>query len=488
MTRRGVRRLAISVALAGAAAAALSGVAAAHGGALTGAGGGRLAVPTWLFLATGGGVVGASFLLASFVTDRGLVARLNARRRAVDLPWALGPLGRVLGVAALALLLVGGLFGPTGAATNAAVLLVWVGWWAGVVMIAYLLGNPWPAIDPFRTLARPLAAERLEYPEGLGRWPAAVGLLVLVWVEVVSPVADEPTVLVGLVVAYAVVAVAVAAAFGLETWTERVDPVSGLFALYGRVGVLGRSGSARGPPGESVAATGGDDGMAGADREPVADGGAGHALRPPGSGLVERLARDRGTVGLVVALVWGTSFDGLVQTPAWAAFARAVVGAGIPPAILYPAALFAGYGLFLGVYWAACRRARSMAPTFAATGTLARAFAPSLLAIAAGYHLAHYLGYLLALSPALASAVAAPLSGGSGVQLVLPGWFGGLSIAFVLAGHVLAIWVAHGVGYERFPSRLQALRSQYAVTAVMVAYTMVSLWIVTRPISQPPFV
>jgi hypothetical protein len=51
----------------------------------------------------------------------------------------------------------------------------------------------------------------------------------------------------------------------------------------------------------------------------------------------------------------------------------------------------------------------------------------------------------------------------------------------------LAIWVAHSVAYERFPSKLQAIRSQYSLTLVMIAYTMVSLWIVTQPFAAPPY-
>jgi hypothetical protein len=53
---------------------------------------------------------------------------------------------------------------------------------------------------------------------------------------------------------------------------------------------------------------------------------------------------------------------------------------------------------------------------------------------------------------------------------------------------VVAIWVAHAVAYDLFPSRMQAIRSQYALTAVMVFYTMTSLWIVSRPYAPPPFV
>ncbi|MFC4549425.1 hypothetical protein ACFO3H_03830, partial [Halorussus sp. GCM10023401] len=67
-------RAGLLVGLAG--ALALAGRASAHGGALRAAAG-TLSVPTWLFLLTGGGAVGASFLLASFVTDRAFVRAVH---------------------------------------------------------------------------------------------------------------------------------------------------------------------------------------------------------------------------------------------------------------------------------------------------------------------------------------------------------------------------------------------------------------------------
>jgi hypothetical protein len=113
-----------------------------------------------------------------------------------------------------------------------------------------------------------------------------------------------------------------------------------------------------------------------------------------------------------------------------------------------------------------------------------------LLPIAAGYHLAHNLVSVLVLGPTFVAVAAAPLSPPpSPPQLAgLPGWFGGLEFAFVLLGHLLAVWVAHATAYELFPSRLQAVRSQYGVTAVMVCYTMLSLWIVAEPYVAPPFI
>ena len=73
------------------------------------------------------------------------------------------------------------------------------------------------------------------------------------------------------------------------------------------------------------------------------------------------------------------------------------------------------------------------------------------------------------------------------MRIVLPAWFGGLELAFVLLGHLLAIWIAHAIAYELFPSRMQAIKSQYSLTAVMILYTVTSLYIVSQPAIEPPY-
>ncbi|MFB6117663.1 hypothetical protein [Halosegnis sp.] len=458
-TRRRRRVLAAGLAALTLAAGPAVGRVLAHGGSLGGDAGRTLDVPTWLFLSTGGAVVGVSFLLSSFATDREFVARVHAYRRRVVGPNAdrLATLGQAVGIVGLLLVIGVGVLGPIEPRRNAGVLLVWGGWWAGLAMSAYLLGNAWPVIDPWRTLAGILPTGDRD-PSRLPvapAWLSTVGLLMLFWVEIVSPLADAPRLLATVTLAYTAVALAGAVAFG-EAYFTQVDPVARVFRLYGAVAPLTW-----------------EDGL---------------RLRPPGAGLTADLLRSRGEVGFVLALLWGTTYDGLVATPPWARLVRTVVAAGIPPAIVYPLALAVGYLIFYGAYLLAVRYGAQFAETRRGEAELARRFAPSLLAIAAGYHVAHYLGYFLTLAPALAAALAMPWGPGPPARLVLPGWFGGLSLAFVLAGHLLAVWVAHGVAYELFPSRMQAVRSQYALTVVMMLYTMTSLWIVSRPYAAPPFI
>lgn len=440
--------------------ASLAGTALAHGGGLRSASAGTVSAPTWLVVLTGGGVVAGSFLLATFVTDRRFVTATHEWRRrfgagpATD---AAASVARGLGVLTLLAVILAGLFGPSAPLSNLAILVVWVGWWSGFTATTYLVGNTWPVLNPWRTLTDWLSLDGLrEYPDRLGMWPAVVGLLGLIFVEVVSPLADDPPLLAGVVLAYSVATLVGAALVGREQWFDSVDPVGRAFATYGRLAPITYS----------------DDGL---------------AFRLPGAGLTEPLGDRPGTVAFVVALLWATTYDGVVATPAWASFSRWVVALGVPPLVVYLSALIAGFVLFYGAFVAAARRSRSTGDTYLTPDCIARWFAPSLIPIAAGYHLAHFLGYVLSLSPALVGAILSPFDSATAMVLVLPGWFGGLELWFVLAGHLLAVGVAHAVAYRLFPSRLQAVRSQYPFVLAMVVYTTVSLWIVSRPSVTPPF-
>ena len=436
-----------------------SGRAMAHGGSLRGASTESLSVPLWLFLLTGGGVVSASFVLASFVTDRTFLAAIHGwRRRLATFDDRLALVARVVGLVALAAIVLAGLFGPATPERNLAILLVWVGWWAGFTSSTYLVGNAWPALNPWRTLSDLLPSLGGDYPERLGAWPSVVGLLALVWLEVVSPLASDPELLATVVLVYTAVTLAGAAAFGTDRWFRTVDPVARVFRYYGRVAPVRRTDS-------------------------------GFEVTLPGARLVEqKLVTGTDEVAFVIALLWVTTYDGLVATGLWADAIAPVVETGLPPRAVYLAALLGGYALFLGVYWLATTLSRRRADTYLTSGAIARRFAPSLLPIAAGYHLAHYLGYFLALSPALFGALSNPTNPPTPVMLVLPSWFGGLEMAFVLLGHLLAVWVAHTTAYRVFPGRLQAVRSQYALVAVMILYTMTSMWIVSQPSLEPPYV
>lgn len=424
-----------------------------------------VSVPSWLVITTGGGVIGASFLLTSLITDHETIQEINELRfrlsrfseRSARVVMVRGI--QLLSVGSLGLIVLSGFVGSPEPKANLAILVVWVAWWGGYTMSVYLIGNSWPILNPWRAIARTLPQSNRTFPARLGVWPSVVGLLGLVWIEVVSPVAQTPALLASLIVLYSVVTLAGAMVYGAETWFGDVDPIARVFRYYGRIAPVQRSTS-----------------------------GSGIEIRLPSTQLTRKRGNKRSVV-FVIALLWATTYDGLVGTPAWAQLARWLVGFGIPALAVYAVAMAAGFGLFLVAYRWAALLTRRTGRTYVAAHEIQERFILSLLPIAAGYHLAHYLGYVLAQIPSVIAVVSQPLSPLANPQVwVLPNWFGSLPLVFILLGHVFAVWVAHARAFDLFPGRLQPIRSQYPLIAVMILYTMTSMWLILQPNAQPPFV
>lgn len=436
---------------------------AAHVGGLSGSQNSG-SIPTWLTIGTGGVIVGASFLFTSLLTDHEAIRAVNGWRVALSIPDSLQRVARLGGglfsVGVLALVVGSGLFGPEEPLRNFAILVVWAGWWVGFTMSVYGVGNTWPVFNPWRALAAALPRLSMRtYPARLGAWPGVVGLLGMVWLEVVSPVADDSRLLVLLVLGYTVVTLAGAAVYGVGTWFGTVDPISRVFRCYGRMAPFQRTGD-------------------------------GIELRLPTTALAEhRVSDEPGRAAFVIALLWVTTYDGLVATPVWETAIRPLVEVGIPPLVIYFVAIVAGFALFYSAYDLAARKSRETTGSFVSTDYVMEYFAPSLIPIAAGYHVAHFLAYFLNLAPVLVAVGLDPFSPPTEVLLVVvPDWFGIFRMSFVLLGHLLAIWAAHALAFELFPGVLRPIRSQYPFIVAMVFYTMTSMWVIIQPFTAPPYV
>jgi hypothetical protein len=124
--------------------------------------------------------------------------------------------------------------------------------------------------------------------------------------------------------------------------------------------------------------------------------------------------------------------------------------------------------------------------------TLARAFAYSLLSIALAYNIAHFITLLLIQGQLIIPLASDPfgfdwnLFGTSGYRIDISVinarvlWF--LSVAVIVLGHILAVYLAHLAAIRMFQNRAIARNSQYPMLMLMMMYTVVSLWIIAQPI------
>jgi hypothetical protein len=357
-----------------------------------------------------------------------------------------------------------GFFGPQIAAENFATVFVWAVWFKGVGLLAILIGNPWRVLSPWRTLYNGLA--RIEgsdialfdaYPSWLGYWPAFAGFVVGIGIfENLTVVPRSPAATAVVIAGYAAVMVLGAVAFGRE-WFRRADALAVLYRLFGRVA-----------PVEFV----------------TVDDGYRVVFRPPWTGCTRPVERF-GLVAFVVATVYTVSFDGFTNTPEFQSLLfglRDLLTTGPGTSVLV-------YVLGLGGFIAAFIAVSVAMETVSGSGgwrEAAVAFAPTILPIAAAYEVAHNypfvvgrLGRLAAIAWSLAVSPMDPLS--------LLGWLSipilwGSQVLLIVAGHIIAVVAAHTVAVERYETLSRARRAHLPLVALMVGYTVLSLWIISRPV------
>lgn len=57
-------------------------------------------------------------------------------------------------------------------------------------------------------------------------------------------------------------------------------------------------------------------------------------------------------------------------------------------------------------------------------------------------------------------------------------------VALIVAGHVIAVYLAHAVALRLHGDSKLARRSQYPILVLMILYTVSSLWIISQPIVE----
>ncbi|EON92919.1 hypothetical protein MARLIPOL_09199 [Marinobacter lipolyticus SM19] len=444
-----------------------------------------LPLPLSLYLAAAGMAVAASFLGALFFLRTG-----RARPRHLDIPLpakaghAFSAMLGTAGLIVLAVLLGSAFFGPQEAMRNFATVWVWVIWWVGFVLFSALVIGLWPQIDPFRRLAafsalatsRPWHDSAANLPSAAGLL-APAGLLAIGWIELASDGPEDPHVVGLLVTVYLLVALFGGLAFG-EQWFRVADPLSRIFAVLGRVAPL-------------------------AVISPTTV-----RVRPPGEGLLTRAAPVCGEVTLATGLIGIVLFDGLSETPVWGAVLDYVSNSqSLRPSLLWlrdqgadliqvirTIGLLVTIAGFYGAYWVLMMVMKALVGDMFRIGHLARAFAGTLLPIAVAYHLSHYVSYLLIAGQLIFPAASDPF--GLGWDLFgTRNWSIDISvigtrhiwwIAFtaLIVGHALSVLVAHRLALELFKDARRAALSQVPMTIAMVGLTVLSLWILSQPITE----
>ncbi len=115
----------------------------------------------------------------------------------------------------------------------------------------------------------------------------------------------------------------------------------------------------------------------------------------------------------------------------------------------------------------------------------AGAYAATLLPIAGGYLIAHYLTVVIQGAIWLPSLLADPLITVAPNLDFIPTsavWY--LSVAAIVTGHIIAVVLAHRLALRDAPAR--PVLAGLPLVILMVGYTVLSLWIIAAPITVEP--
>ena len=450
-------------------------------------------LPFWLLAAGSALVLGVSFAVLArgwrsprWEEERWRPLPAPASRLLVNR--ATDVLAGAVGVLLLAVTVWSGFEGTDQVGFNFSVTFVFVTVWLGMVVLSVACGDVFRALNPWRALARAggwalrriggrTIADPLPYPDRLGRWPAVLGLLAFVWLELsygVRGLPDEGIELPGVqpeTVALATVLYSLytwlgMAVYGVEEWLRRGEALSVYFGMFASLAPF-----------------------------EVRDGRLGR--RPWLSGATRWAAGMPGSAALVLTAIAMTIFDDArdaLLNRWWIELWTWLVDAGVDPL----AARRATSTIFMAVVLVAVAGAfrlglagmRRLAPGPSAR-VLAQAFAHCFIPIALAFLVAHYFSFFVQQIQAQFTYLASDplgrgwdLLGGADhrIDFAVLGdttlWT--VQVAALVLGHALALALAHDRALAVYPSARDAVRSQYAMLALMVGFTLLALALISE--------
>ena len=465
-----------------------------------------LPIPLWLYLFGAAVVVLVSFVQIGLFVGEGHTLRryprfnllrggpLRALLTARPVLFGL----RLLSVALFLLVVLSGLLGRQDAGFNFAPTFVWIIWWVGFSFFTAFVGNIWPLVNPWKVLfewvdglSRRLGAEKglklhQPYPGNWGVWPALMFYGVFVWTELVFVGATIPLILALFILLYSIDNWTGMFFFGKETWLRRGEAFSVFFGLLAKFA-----------PSE-VRVTDPEICRDCSNACKNVDGGCVNCyecfararpenrqlnLRPWAVGLALPELVPPGGLFFVIFVLAGVAFDTLLATPQWAELYYLT---SIPKTLgLIALPLF-----YLAVYSGFVKLSQRFGMGYIPFRKLATTYVYSLVPIAVAYQVAHYYTYLLIQGQAIIALLSDPFGWGwnlfdtaaykidASLLRADTVWYS--QVALIVLGHVIAVYLAHVAALRLMGNPSIAMRSQYPMLALMILYTVFSLWLLAQ--------
>lgn len=360
-------------------------------------------------------------------------------------------------------LLILGMLGPNDPMHNLLTLVFWTGVWIALPLASMLFGNLWWGLTPFHAPVR-IIRSLIGRVGGiglsrLGHWPAVLGLAAFSWFQIVSLSPSDPETLVQAVVIYYLAVLCLAVLEG-EDWLEQGEFLTVFFAMIARIAPFWR------------------------ERQ---GGRVQGFVGWPGAQVLRMQALTLSQMAFVTVALGALSFEGLSETFFWLGLIgenpleftgrSAVMGVNT-------LGLIAAWGLTGLSLWAVLALGRYWGGQRFQAGPMMLSF----LAIAAGYHAAHFFMTLLTSAQYTLFALNDPLFRGDAL-LGLPPFYVSLGFlskpwvmtllyavqfAAILGAHLLAVVLA-----LKLVGPHARARAHLPMTALMVGYTILGLWLLS---------
>ncbi|PCI43721.1 MAG: hypothetical protein COB51_11190 [Moraxellaceae bacterium] len=398
---------------------------------------------------------------------------------------------RCIGVALFLLVLACGIWGQQDAFHNIAPTFVWVIGWIGLVFIFALIGDFWPLINPWLSLAIFARWGCIRYlPKNIQRqgstwfenrgeasaWCCVISLGVFFWLELIWPYSEKPINTAIILLIYSVYLWGGMLFFGIGNWLERGDLFTNIFGVFGRF-------------------------------SPLAVQSKTLRLRLPGSGLVTHQPASFARSMFVIVLLAMVSFDGILETVWWQGVLQSIAQSqflrptllsgqryGVDLLMLIKTIAFVGFPLLLmAIFMLFCKFSSVVSGTKMPVMESVGHYVYALVPIALAYHITHYASYLLIAGQQMIPLGSDPFGFGWNLlntqhyrldlSIVNAKMIWILAIFSVVVGHVIAVILAHVRALEIHQNRSVALLSQLPMLMLMIAYTLLSLWILSQPLT-----
>lgn len=420
-------------------------------------------IPVHYYLFGSAIAVGVSFVL--FTLFRNKHTDETVKERTITVTWLPQVIlaAKVLSLVLLLMIILTGILGEQQPFLNFGPVYFWIFFLLGFSILSVLVGNIWQHLSPFKIVSDLLKLKT--GPKGPTRtvywWLPAVLLLVLFWWELLSGFSYVPMYVGGILLVYALANPYLATIY--KDWLTRGEVFAALFNTLGSMAYV----------------------RIGDDKKSL-------VVTKPARRSADTVA-SKATLLITSVLLAAASFDSVRETVIWSDLLRSLGVASSQDMLLANTLGLALSPLpFLLAFLLSVRIMQKLTGNARDWRDLAKRFTWSLLPIAFGYTLAHNFALSLTSTPAMLGALSDPFGWGwnlfgtaslRDLPLLLGAkaiWF--IEIVFVVLAHVVGVWFAHVIALRTFNNRRQIARSQYPMVALMLAFTIMTLWLLSQVI------